>query len=244
VKNLEHIKMGCPGETSQGMIDGSDSYCYTEEMSQLDAAKMFLTAHPGEIAFITLDIGANDLLPCLDLVDPDHVNMCVFNVITQLSGNLATILTELKSVAPDVPIVGMNYYNPYLAAWLDPGGEIGQSIAVSTTTLIAAINHALEGVYGAFGVPVGDVANAFDTYDFTLNGSAPPRNVRTICRLTWMCEHGNIHPNKNGYKVIARTVEEILRASVSTASTELALRLGEYSSLDEGGTIFLPAVGR
>ena len=49
------------------MITGRKSQCHYAAGSQLDAAVAFLQAHPGQVAFITIDIGANDLVArCLD----------------------------------------------------------------------------------------------------------------------------------------------------------------------------------
>ena len=49
------------------MITGKNSLCHYAAGSQLDAAVAFLEAHPGQVAFITIDIGANDLVErCLD----------------------------------------------------------------------------------------------------------------------------------------------------------------------------------
>ena len=49
------------------MITGVHSPCHYAAGSQLDAAVAFLEAHPGQVAFITIDIGANDLLNrCID----------------------------------------------------------------------------------------------------------------------------------------------------------------------------------
>src|SRR5215204_4630759 len=35
IQNLEHVKLGCPFETSQSMIDGVGSVCYASGPSQL-----------------------------------------------------------------------------------------------------------------------------------------------------------------------------------------------------------------
>lgn len=206
IPNLQHVKLGCPGETSTSMIEGSGSYCYAQGQSQLDTAEAFLLAHPAEIAFITIDIGANDLLPCLSTAD---VEACVAGIFGQLQGNLGEILTRLQVAAPGVPIIAINYYNPYLSTWLQ--GPEGEAYAVLTNHLVGAINSVIGQIYGAVGIPVADVANAFVIYDFTPYGNLP-HNVKTVCQLTWNCEYDNIHPNKNGYKVIARTVEQLMKS--------------------------------
>ena len=206
IPNLQHVKLGCPAETSQSMIDGAGSYCYAQGPSQLEIAEGFLLTHPGEVAFITIDIGANDLLPCLSAPD---IEACAAATFGQLQGNLVEILARLQVAAPGVPILAVNYYNPYLSAWLQ--GPEGEAVAVMSNILVETINSLLAQIYGALGIPVADVANAFVIYDFTPQGNLP-HNVKTVCQLTWNCEYDNIHPNNNGYKVIAKTVEDLMKS--------------------------------
>ena len=44
--------------------------------------------------------------------------------------NLPTILGTLRTVAPRVPIVGMNLYDPFLAFWL-AGDEASAQLSVA-----------------------------------------------------------------------------------------------------------------
>lgn len=210
IPGLEHVKLGCPGETTITMIVGG--ICSYPNGSQLDEAIAFLLTHPGEVAFITINLGANDLLVC-DPTAPD-VDVCVAAQFVQVASNLPVSLATLQAVAPGVPILGMNYYNPNLGAWVIPGGPLGEAVAMLTTDLVLLFNDlVLDPVYGFLGVPVADVTGAFDTADFSPEGNLP-HNVRKICRLTWMCdpERGpNIHANKNGYKVIARTFQRLMK---------------------------------
>jgi hypothetical protein len=144
IQNLQHVKLGCPAETSQSMIDGVGSYCYSQGPSQLEMAETFLLAHPGEIAFITIDIGANDVLSCLSVSD---INACVAGILGQLQVNLGEIVLRLQSAAPGVPIIGVNYYNPYLSAWLQ--GSEGEAFAYTSNNLAA--RPALRCVRGPSG---------------------------------------------------------------------------------------------
>ncbi|MGB5756360.1 MAG: SGNH/GDSL hydrolase family protein [Acidimicrobiales bacterium] len=200
--DLSHVKLGCPGETTVTMIKGG--ICSYDAGSQLDAARVFIEEHPDQIAFITINLGANDLLVC-DPADPG-LEVCVATQFNQVAKSLGFSLATLREVAPGVPIVGMNYYNPNLAAWLSPGGPVGEAIAIQTTELNEAFNdNVLEPVYGAFGVPIADVTGYYLTSNFLEIGGTP-LNVSVICRLTWMCdpERGpNIHANRAGYRVIA-----------------------------------------
>lgn len=210
IQGLEHVKLGCPGETTFTMFAGG--ICPYPSGSQLNEAVAFLAAHPGEVAFITINLGANDLLVC-DPTDPD-IAICVAAQFQQVADNLPVSLATLQLFAPGVPILGMNYYNPELGRWVNPGGPLGEAVAVLTTELFFLFNDLiLDPVYGFFGVPVADVTAAFDTGDFSPEGNLP-HNVRVICRLTWMCDADrgpNIHANKNGYKVIARTFQRLMK---------------------------------
>jgi lysophospholipase L1-like esterase len=226
------VKLACPGDDTTEMRFGTGgaspggSACYGPNAvlppggtSQLDAAVSYLLAHPGEVGLITITIGANDVLVC-DPTDP-AVQVCLATQLGLIATNLPVILGTLQAVAPGVPIVGMNYYNPNLAFWLVDPSSIDANLALS-----AVFNGTLEAVYGAVGVPVADVATAFRT--FKTNGKQVPTNVRAVCAYTRMCEkEGNvyvlsdwdpgrpgpqtdIHPSNKGYKKIASTFHELI----------------------------------
>jgi len=170
----------------------------------LDVAVAFLQAHGRAVKLVTLDIGANDLLYCTNGetggIDAD----CRAAAFTSLADHLPSILTTLRAAAaPGVPIVALNYYNPFIAVWSkDP------ALAYESATLVSAFNALLENIYADFDVPVGDVAHAFHADDFTLVPLLDqPVNVALLCQLTWMCapspQGPNIHANTSGYFVIA-----------------------------------------
>ena len=208
---LRLVKLGCPlQETSTGMIAGADqSFCVYPEGSQLNEAVAFLKAHRRSVVLITIDIGANDSLPC-GLTD----SQCLINSFATVRFNLeTTILPSLREAAgPDVPIVGMNYYNPFLVAWINPGGPFGQQLAIGSTMLTQIFaEEFLAPAYANFGAPTADVFSAFITSDFTPGSSGLPVNVETLCTLTWMCDPAvgpNIHARPSGYAVIAETFME------------------------------------
>jgi lysophospholipase L1-like esterase len=196
-EQLRLVKLGCGGETTASMI--ANSRCPYDTGSQLGDAAQFLDDHPGEIAFITIDIGANDVFGCRR--DPS----CFF---PQISTNLPHILTTLRQHAgPGVPIVGMNYYSPDVAQWFqDPAA--GQAAAAG----VVALNNFLESLYAGAGMPVADVEAAFAVTNFTtladLKGAGPvPLSVYNACTLTWICTSPplgpDIHANSGGYGVIA-----------------------------------------
>ena len=213
VPGLQLVKLGCPGESTDTMINGGACKSYPSPgSSQLAAAAHFL-AHPphgGHIALVTLDIGANDVDGCVSVSVSAAVadDACVAGGIKAAGTNLPVILGALRAADPGVRVVGMNYYDPFLAVWRQ--GSDGQLLAKDSVGLTNAFNRVLESAYKAAGVPVADVSTAFFTNTFTMRPVVNlPLNVATICVLTWMCAPApvgpNIHPRPLGYRVIAGT---------------------------------------
>lgn len=216
--NLELKKLGCAvTETTTDMLKGgSDCRSQYRLRVQLADAVAFLLTHRGSVKLVTIDIGANDLEICGNLetgIDP----VCVQDAFSHVGANLPKILKALRLAAgPNVPIVGMNYYNPFLAAWLAPEGS-GEGLAVQSNQLVAAFNGLLGSIYQVFSIPVADVATAFDTANFELvQAPSPPfppmvpQNVLNVCVLTYMCAFANIHANTDGYGVITQAFLEVL----------------------------------
>jgi lysophospholipase L1-like esterase len=200
---LRLIKLGCPGETTTTMIAGG--ICAYKHGSQLDQAVHFLRAHRGEVAFITIDIGANDF-PCQE-------PRCVPAGVASIQANLPTILAALREAAGrKVPIVGMTLYNPFLAAWLL--GPDGQAFArASATQLMGPVNGLLRALFVGGGAGVADIETAFSSNDFDTLVNLPgagtvPLNVARICMWTWVCAPAPFgpdnHANTAGYGVIAQ----------------------------------------
>ena len=170
---------------------------------------------------ITITIGANDILAC----DP-AVQVCVQAQLTQLATNLPQILQAINQAAPEVSIVGMNYYNPNLAYWLT--GPAGIVFARSSNALAKAFNDALAQLYTALAIPFADVSKLFRTL-LTRPGD-PPRAVRNICRYTQICVRtgpsmfalrdwdpetpgvqADIHPSRRGHRLIAAAFMAAMR---------------------------------
>lgn len=195
--------LACSGATTASML-GTDRCTYPEG-SQVDAAVEFLRAHKAKVDLVTIDIGANDVTPCAaGTVD----QACALRAVATVERNLTTILTRLRAATgPDTEIIVLNYYNPFLAAWLT--GDLGKQVAAQTTFLQTLLNGAVARAAATVGADVADVAMAFRSYDTTLVPTALgpiPTNVATICAWTWMCTKNDIHANDAGYAVLARTV--------------------------------------
>ena len=219
---LRLAQLGCSGETTSTLINGGIcTYRDGLELSggvgtghpagsQLAAAVAFLHAHKN-VSLITIDIGANDLNPCV-VLPPSQIQACVAQVLPQIAANLTTIMTALRTAAgSQVRIIGMIYYVPELAEWLT--GPAGQAAAQQSVPLAEVFNQVLTNGYEAAGARVADVFTAFDSADFTDQVTLPgigtvPQNVANICLWTWECvpppQGPNEHANATGYAVIAQ----------------------------------------
>ena len=204
--NLHPVKLGCRGETTASMIGGG--VCAYHHGSQLAEAVAFLHAHRKFVAFVTIDIGANDF-PCQDSAD------CLAAGFTSIGNNLPRILTGLRAAAgPSTPIVGSTIYDAILGAWLL--GPEGQALATTSVPVFARVNDFLTSIYAAADMPVADVQGAFSTADFSPVGGAGglPLNVVRICQWTWVCAPApygpDNHANEAGYAAIAQAFAAVL----------------------------------
>ena len=139
---LEAVKLGYPGESTTTMIEGGlTSYPHG---SQLREAIAFLRDHRDGVAFVTLDVGFNDF--------PAHTLEAIPDGMASIERNLPRILDALRQAAgPNVPIVGMSVYDPFLVRWLD--GPEGREIArLSVWEAVVPINARFREIYRAAGL--------------------------------------------------------------------------------------------
>jgi lysophospholipase L1-like esterase len=200
---LTLVKLGCSGETTTSMIAGGNKSCgYAGP--QLAAAVAFLENN--KVDLVTLDIGANDIDACISLAGVTQP--CALGAASTVASNLLVILNALRAASPHTLIVGMNYYDPFLAAYtLLP--VTGPTLAQQSLVATVAFNTVLGDAYALFYVPVADVATAFQIVNST---PIPflrdlPLNVFLTLSWTWMLAPPpfgpDVHPNDFGYAVIA-----------------------------------------
>lgn len=192
-EQLRLVKLGCGGETTLTMVLGAP-WCGFTAGSQLAEAEQFLNAHHGEIAFVTIDVGAGD------------------QAIPTILTYLPQILARLRVAAgPNVPIIGMSYYGVGLPEVWNTTHDLAALQA--NIAQVNAFNGLLAGLYIAAGDPVADVQGAFQVNDTTLVNGTPLDVVRE-CQWTWICASPplgpDIHANSRGYGVIAQAFEEAL----------------------------------
>jgi lysophospholipase L1-like esterase len=208
---LQLVKMGCGGETSQAMVDGG-SFCAYQHGSQLADALAFIDDHPGQIGFITLTIGSNDLAVCQQH-DLRYDEDCLPRAFDRVSGNVELIVDLLRvATGQGVPIVGAAYQDPWIALWI--AGPRGPRIALSNHEVFASLDDVLRDAYSHSGALVADLWAAFHADDFTPVRSRPfgvvPTNVALACAWTWACVLGDVHPNSLGYGVLAGAFADAL----------------------------------
>jgi lysophospholipase L1-like esterase len=224
--DLRLVKLGCENlESTDRMIYGGGN-CEYEEGSQLAQAVKFLREHGDDVKLVTLDIGVNDIF-LSGCITEDGMGGTVIDDACLVTGpfadvaaNLPIILATLREAADeDTPIIGMNYYNTFLALWFT-----NPDLAFGSAFLADYFNGILGEVYAAFDVPVADVAGAsafdsnnYENVPFPVPGGVAPRNVALICTLTYMCAPApvgpNIHANPEGYSVITNAFLEAMRSA-------------------------------
>ncbi|WP_037684254.1 SGNH/GDSL hydrolase family protein [Streptomyces griseus] len=203
---LKHIRLGCTGDTTESLIKGGKCD-YPHAKSQLDAALQAMAQHHGKVAYVTLSVGANDILQ--GCVSPAGTldAACLNSTSKSMATNIAQIAGTLRKAGTnDTQFVGSTYYNPFLATWLL--GPSGQQAAKESAPLVGAANTGITQVYKTTGFKVADLAGAFSSDDFTTQVNVPgagevPANVAKICQLTWACTKKDPHPNPDGHKLIA-----------------------------------------
>jgi lysophospholipase L1-like esterase len=208
--------LGCPGATTVTMLGGG-GHCHYLEGTQLGAAEAFLRDHPTTV-LVTLDLGFNDLLPCLR---HETINSaCVDGALTTVHEQLGEILDGIKDAAPlGAVVVGVGHYDPYLGDYVEGAG--GQAFAAASLPVMERLDSTLQGAYRSAGVPMAGVASAFELDEHqpvawsgagAASGGTVPDDVARTCALTWMCDPPplghNPHPDDAGYRTIASAIAD------------------------------------
>jgi lysophospholipase L1-like esterase len=212
---LQLVELGCSGETTTTAIKGG--ICKYAEGSQLAAATSFIRANQGSIAFVTVELGANNFEQCVsnEVVDAG----CLVDQVATVENELPQVFQQLRAAGgPNMKIVAMNLFDPYLAAWFN--GPEGQTLAGQSVEFLREFNQALRSIHQAAGARTANVAGTFSTYESFSNMTDLPGHgtvplaVARICEWTWGCtpppQGPNEHPNTEGYQQIANAFKPLV----------------------------------
>jgi lysophospholipase L1-like esterase len=215
---LALIELGCPGITATAALTGANPTvpddssagapvrCVYPAGSEVATAVQLIRRRAGRTVLVTVDLGFNDVWPCLrrDAVDQS----CLHAGLQQIRDSLPVVLSRLRAAGGrHMLIVGLEHSDPYLAEAL----RDREAFARRSESVIDRLNDELAAIYTGAGALVADVPAAYRT-DATTPVQLPgygqvPEGVARVCALTWMCtpEH-NLHPNDAGYRAIADAV--------------------------------------
>lgn len=172
---------GVVGETSGTMLLGG----------QLDDAVEY--GSDREVAYVTVDVGANDLLghlasaDCSENVEAPACTARIDISLNAYAANIESILATLEEEFPDATMVFLLAYNPFSLGFENQVAFEAQSNAV-----LMELNDVARAAAGRHGFLVAD-------------GFAPMRGTTTA--TTHMTDDPpDIHPNATGYDVLTGAV--------------------------------------
>jgi lysophospholipase L1-like esterase len=199
---LQLVNLAVSGETTTSMLQDGQ---YAE-------AVQFLHSERRKLAFVTIDIGGNDVEGCALSTDPQ----CFPQAEATMEKNLETILIGLQTTAPRVRIFGMSYFDPVLGLWLS-GGSLRQQ-ALATIPEVVTLNNELDYLYGPS--KTANVQGAFSVTDLkhvaSQWGKAPVDVVDACSWLDIECPNfGGDDPNDEGAVQIALAFESVIEGQVS-----------------------------
>jgi lysophospholipase L1-like esterase len=214
---LTLVNIACPGETIQTFVHGGDACSPTTSM--LSRAERYLRDERGKTGVVTIDIGFNNIRPCLQFTTVDQ--SCVQSTVALVKAELPQALSGLeKAAGPGVTFVGVPYGDPFLGHYVN--NSLGPMNATATLRAMTTMDAALDDAFGASKIVVAPIAAMLKMSDTTMSGRydghAVPEDVAMACNTTWMCRAApwgpNDHPNNLGYTTIARAIIKVLPASL------------------------------
>ncbi|MDX6658504.1 MAG: hypothetical protein QOH62_3297 [Solirubrobacteraceae bacterium] len=215
---LRTLTLSCGGATTTTLLQGGASCQPRGQAGQVQRAERYLAAHP-EVTLVTVDIGDNDVEPCVNIGNGDIDRACVQRGLARVRRNLPVIARRLRAAAgPSTHVVGLVDYDQFLSLWLK--GSAGQAAARRSVSVIRSLNSLATSIYRTAGLTVADAGARFATEDFTHQRLLPgvgqvPLAVYRICTLTWACGGRDPigwddHATAAGYRELAAAILDAL----------------------------------
>jgi hypothetical protein len=204
---------GCNGEKTTTMIKGGCPYAFLAHNyysgGQLAAAVKFIKAHPGAVSPVSLDMGANDVLPDINTSTCVVSSTWATDLATMDTNLSATILPQLLNALKNSSgsltgdLVMMNYYNPYF------------SQCPSDNSYVTTLNAHLANDWTLGWQNAGFSGAPYSLAD--VNAAFGGSTTQNVCVDTWMCsKYTDIHATGgqsgepgNGYGVITGAFETL-----------------------------------
>jgi putative cell wall-binding protein/lysophospholipase L1-like esterase len=181
-----------PGFTSQDILAALQDDKHTDIPGSTDS--LGINKRLAQADIITLDIGANDLLDAVKIdaqtgtvsYDPETV----MSLPSQVEANVEEIITQIKKDSPTAQIYLMGYYNPFLA--LPQESQDILNLAISQ--LNTALNTATSSTGATF---------------------VPTQGAISANTQRYLPDSHDIHPNQEGYRVIAGEFWRVLKTKLN-----------------------------
>jgi lysophospholipase L1-like esterase len=220
---LDLVNLSAPGATSADLLQPG---------GQLDRALTEIQSRGG-VDIISIDIGANDLLalaenssPCFQSAASKACQDALGQTLAGVQSNLSSVLRRLREAASNAQVYVLDIYNPY-SGTNDPRAIVASLGVQQLNGVIAAA--AADSSLGAKFVSIHD---AFE-------GRA----------RQWIASDG-IHPNNDGYRVMAEALLAAIEGRSPVLPSDLAAlpaaAVGVGSSVssgDSGVNALVPEVG-
>ena len=176
--------------------------------SEVAKASTFIRAHRGQVSLVTVDLGYSDVAACM--TNARIQTACVAAALARIRAVLPVVVSRLREAGgSSLRIVGLDHEDPSLGYYLEKP-EHEPAFAKESLGVTEQYNQVVHAAYANVGVRVAQVSAAFATATTTPTHNARwgtvPLDLARICILTWMCTNGDIHPNVEGYRVIADTI--------------------------------------
>ena len=186
-RSLDLLNLGISGESTISIVKGQLPQALNEIATRRNDGDPSTT-----VSFLSLDLGANDLLAHLGSDDcqvPARTQACQTRAnaaLQSFEGNFDQIVSSLaEALEPGADFYIMTAYNPFSVG-------LGLPIESFTDEVIERLNVIIRETAVAHGARVGD------PYDLMRGKAASWTNML----------FGDIHPNANGYQALAYSLTQ------------------------------------